>query len=158
MNMKTGLLKTALASALVLAGAHANADVVKHVARPSNFIFSGPVDVPLDLAGNRLTTFSGSGRFTIFYSAECAASGAPEEDYVDINIIVDGVQLAPSGDNHQDAFCTANHTEVVDDGWVTATTSGRTVSLPGGTHKVVIQARTFGKQGWLGDSSLLIIK
>jgi hypothetical protein len=156
MSMKVGMLKTAFATAVVLIGAQAYADAVKHVARPSNFIFTGPVDVPLDLAGNKFTTFSGGGRFTIFYSAECAAGGT-SADYVDINIIVDGVQLAPTGDNTQDAFCTANHTEPVDDGWVTATTSGRTVSLPAGTHKVVIQARTV-KQGWLGDSSLLIIK
>jgi hypothetical protein len=161
MSMKTGLLKTALASALVLLGAKAYADVVKQVARPNNFLFDGIVatNVPLDLAGNTRINFSGSGRFTIVYSAECAAGGLPGGDFVEIDIIVDGVELAPTGSNNADAFCTGNHTETRDDGWVTATTSGRTASLPAGTHSVEIEVRTSGgKRGWLGDSSLLIIK
>jgi hypothetical protein len=160
MSMKRGLLKTALASTMVLIGAQAYADVVKHVARQGNYVFKeGVVNVPLDLAGNTQISFSGSGRFTIVYSAECAASGFSDVDFLNIDIFVDGVPLAPTGNNFADAFCTGNHTETVSDGWVTATTSGRTASLPAGGHTVVIQARTTRfKDGWLGDSSLLIIK
>jgi hypothetical protein len=160
MSMTTGILKIAFATAVVLIGAQAYADAVKHVANPSTFVFNGELkDVPLDLAGNRFTTFSGSGRFTIFYSAECAVAGLPEKHYLEIDIVVDGVELPPTGNNDADAFCTANHTDTVDDGGVTATTSGRTASLPDGTHTVVIKAQTFGgAPGTLGKSSLLIIK
>ena len=96
MSMTTGILKIAFATAVVLIGAQAYADAVKHVAKPSTFIFNGELkDVPLDLALNRFTTFSGSGRFTIFYSAECAVAGLPEKHYLEIDIVVDGVSSHP---------------------------------------------------------------
>jgi hypothetical protein len=157
MSMKIGVLKAALASAVLLIGAQAYSRTVGFFARPGNFFFSSqPVFVPLNSAGATQVTYSGSGRRTIIYTAECANEVALGR--VTIDIVVDGVGLSPTGGNINDTFCSAaSAPELEFEGAVMAAAMGRTASLPSGTHTVRIVARALGGgSGLLSDSALLI--
>lgn len=158
MTTKSRLLTTIVAGAVVMLSAQVYAHTIAQFARPGNFLFSATVNVPLNAAGATSVTYTGSGRRTIIYSAECAHSAAGTNSWVHIAIVVDGVELSPTGNNTADSFCTSNGTSGLD-GWVTATNSGRTASLGAGTHTVVIRASLAGAgTGSLGDSSLLITR
>lgn len=153
------LLKVAIASALVLLMAHAQADVIKSANRNDNFTFNGgPVSVPLNNSGDTSTTFKGNGAFTIGYTGECAVDAADDFTWLDIDILVDGVEITPTNSDY-DAFCTSNGT-AGSDGWIMAAVNGRTGSLANITHTVQVIARTSdgSSGGHLGDSSLTIWK
>lgn len=162
MLAKSKILRGSIASALLLLTAYAQADVVRHEFRRDNFTF-GPAEqaIPLNESGTNTISFSGSGRFTISYTAECANNSANTLSWVDIRIVVDGVNLPPTGFNAGDAFCSSNGTEGFD-GWTMNTAWGRTGSLAAGAHTVQVfvstQSNGPGGQGWLGDSSLVIMQ
>jgi hypothetical protein len=107
MNTKTRILRATLAAAAVLIGAQAYAHTVAFFTQGTNFRFSGPVFVPLTTVGATTVTFTGSGRKTIIYTAECSNSAADTGSWVTIVIFVDGVELAPTAGT-TDAFCTSN--------------------------------------------------
>lgn len=154
MNTKTGVLTATLASAVVLIAAQAYANTVALFTRTIAFTFSTPTRVPLNNAGAGQVTYSGSGRRTITYIAECSKDGVA--GWVSIAIVVDGVQLAPTGNSTDDAFCSSNGTAAFD-GWVMAAAQGRTANLPSGPHIVQIVASTVGGgTGRLDDSALKI--
>jgi hypothetical protein len=158
MSMKIRILKTALAAAVVLIGAQAYGRTVAFFARPGNFFFSSqPVFVPLNSAGATQVTYSGSGRRTITYTAECA--NEVPLGTVTIDILVDGVPLAPTGGNDDDTFCSAGSFQEFEfEGAVMAAAMGRTANLPSGAHTVRVVARAVNGNGagLLGDSALLI--
>jgi hypothetical protein len=149
MKTKTRVLSAAIAGVMGLMGAHAQADIVKNAVRLGAFQVTAVDDnVPLTQTGEPVVTFTGSGKFTIWYTAECAAGG-----YVDVDILVDGIPLSPSGANNQDSFCDFETRGAMH------TVTGRTNTLAAGTHTVQIRANTSaGTVGFLSDSSLLIGK
>jgi hypothetical protein len=158
MNTKTGILTATLSGAVVLIGVQAYANTQAFFTRTGNFTFTAAADVPLNNAGATEVTFSGTGRRTITYTAECSKTGTTGSGWVTIAIIVDGAELAPTGGNTGDAFCSANTTSG-DDGWVMAAAQGRTVNFSSdGPHTVRIRASLGGflpsGQGSLGDSAL----
>ena len=157
MNRKTAILKATLSAAVVLIGAQVYANTQAFFARTGNFTFAASTFVPLNDAGDTLVTFTGSGRRTITYTAECSNNSANTSSFVNIAILVDGVQLAPTGSNVADAFCTANGTPA-HDGWVMAAAQGRTANLAAGTHSVRILASVSAGGGWLGDSALNVAR
>jgi hypothetical protein len=146
---RIGVLKAVLVGVVALASAQAQADVIKHFVRLGAFgLNTSNVFIPLTTSGADIVTFSGSGKFTIWYTAECAAV----DGYVDVAIRVDGASIGPTGDNLNDSFCdfqTRGAMHMV---------TGRTNSLVAGTHTVEILARKTGGVAFLSDSSLLIGK
>lgn len=148
MNTKTGIFKATLAAGAVLIGAQAYAHTVAFFTRTGNFpITSVPQVVPLNQNGALGVTYTGSGRRTITYTAECVTSAS----WVTIAIFVDGVPLPPTGNSIGDAFCSSSS------GFVMASAMGRTASLPAGTHTVRVVAHFLGAGiGFLNDSALKI--
>jgi hypothetical protein len=148
MKTKFGVLKAVVVGVAGLVALQAQADVIKNAARVGGYEL-GISDslVPLTPTGATGVTFTGSGKFTIFYTAECAASG-----YVDVDIYVDGVPLAPTAPNNEDSFCDFETRGAMH------TATGRTGTLATGTHTVQIQAHKSEGVAFLSDSSLLIAK
>jgi hypothetical protein len=144
---KTGVLKAAIAGVVGLISVQAQADIIKNAVRLGAFKVDASC-VPLTTSGAQSVTFSGSGKFTIWYTAECAAS-----DYVDVDVLVDDLPVSPTGLNLNDSFCDFNTRGAMH------TVTGRTNSLVAGTHAVTIYARKAGAGvAYLSDSSLLIGK
>lgn len=134
------------------------AKVVKYAFSDGNFRFVAAGFLPLNNSDATQISFNGgSGQklIAITFSAECAAGG-DIDDWVNIDILVDDVVIAPTqGD---DAFCSGNDSDDADNGgWVTAS---RTVAkkLGPGQHTVKVRAQLQGAvEGWIGNSSLTII-
>jgi hypothetical protein len=147
MRTRTALLRTVLAGVMAFAGTQAQADIIRHFVRQGAWDLQLVEDyVALTNAGHWYVTFSGSGRFTIWYTAECAASG-----YADVAIWVDGIRLAPI-DGDDDSFCDFETRGGMH------TVTARTASLADGTHLVWVGGRKSGGFAVLSDSSLLIGK
>jgi hypothetical protein len=159
MITRTIILKAALTAALGLIGAQAQSQTVAFFRHPGNFLFSTPTRVPLNAVGAGQVTYTGGGRRTIIYTAECSHSGTA--GWVTISISVDGVPLSPTGDNTGDAFCTGDGVSGHGN-WVMATAMARTGNLADTTHTVRVEARLGGflpnGQGSLGDSALAILR
>jgi hypothetical protein len=149
MKTRLAILKAILFGAVTLVSAQAQADIIKHAVRLGAFELSPYYEdqVPLTTSGVGYITFYGSGRFTVWYTAECAALV-----YVDIDIYVDGKEIAPIGANDQDSFCDFNTHSAMH------TITGRTDVLADGSHNIVIFSRQTGGVAYLSDSSLLIGK
>jgi hypothetical protein len=157
----TMLRNTALALALTAAAATAHAGVKASAVRTGNFdttTVSG-VFVPLNDAGATTLSFdlASSGKKVLTYSAECSVSGAAgnTSTYLDLDIIVNGVTVAPTA-GYADAFCTSNGDTSVTNGW---TRPSITIAIDGikGNNTVRIVARGSAANFiWLGDSSLVI--
>jgi hypothetical protein len=143
-----GLAVTTLLTVPVLAKVAADA------ARPGNFTWAGTTLVPLTPGGVTSVLFSGQGKHVISYSAECETAG----DWVSIQVIVDGLVLAPTAGTN-DIFCSDNNNNNNIDGGVTAHYSVATPKLALGTHHVQIQATVVGAgNGLLGDSALVVLR
>jgi hypothetical protein len=159
MITRIGMLKATLSAAVVLLGAQVYAHTQAFFSRTGNFTFSGSTPVPLNQVGATEVTFTGSGRRTLTYTAECAKTGT--SGWVTIAIVVDGEQLAPTGGNTGDAFCSANTTSAADE-WVMAATQARTKNFTDdGPHTVQVLAAVAGGifpsgTGHLGDSTLQV--
>ena len=148
MKTKTGALKAVITSVVALMSVQAQADIIKNAVRlGAAEVLTPAYYVPLTTSGAQFVSFSGSGKFTIWYTAECAASG-----YVDVDIRVDGILIGPTGANINDSFCDFNTRGAMH------TVTGRTNSLVAGTHTVSILARKTDGVAYLSDSSLLIGK
>ena len=90
-----------------------------------------------------------------FFRAKCAHSAANESAAVDIDILLDGVPLAPTaGDD--DAFCTANGTAGLD-GWVMSRAIAHAVVQGPSVHTVQVSASTTEGSGTLSDSELVVM-
>jgi hypothetical protein len=93
----------------------------------------------------------------ISYSAECETTG----NYLSIQIILDGVVLAPTVGT-QDAFCSDHNDNNIIDGYTTAHYRVPTSYLAGTVHSVRVEGTVVGSApydlGRLGDSALLIEK
>jgi hypothetical protein len=145
MKTKTGVLTAVVASVVGIISVQAQAHVIKNAVRLGAFEVTLGSYVPLTSSGAPNVSFSGSGKFTISYTAECAASG-----YVDVDILVDGVPIGPTGGNDNDSFCDFNTRGAMH------TVTGRTNSLADGTHTVQVIAHKTDGLAFLSDSSLLI--
>jgi hypothetical protein len=131
--------------------------------RSGNYFFAqGATNlVPLDNTGATSLVFKGGGTYVITYTAECAVSAAAGNTvtWLNLDIIVDGTALEPTVGT-SDAFCTSNGTAGAD-AWAMAAVSVP-IKLAVGTHTLQIRANiqngVAGNSGWLGDSSLVVIK
>ena len=148
MKTRSGILKAALAGIVALMSAQVQADIIKHFVRLGAFQVNAFTNsVPLTTSGYLSVLFNGSGRFTIWYTAECAATG-----YLDLDIYVDGIAISPMGDNSNDSFCDFKTRGAMH------TVTGRTGNLVNGTHIVHVLANVPEGVAFISDSSLLIGK
>jgi hypothetical protein len=163
MNARISILAGVIAVAVAIP---AHATIKAHLTRPGNYTFAQGTNNPVPLAaGNVLSLgFSGSGKWIITYSAECAVSAAAgnSSTWMSLEIRVDGVAVAPTDvAGNQDAFCTSNGTAGAD-GWSNNTIIVVTPALALGPHVVEVRASIIngiaGTSGWLGDSTILISK
>jgi hypothetical protein len=97
-------------------------------------------------------------RLAIFLNAECAVSAADTNTWLQLDILVDGVEAAPTNGTGN-AFCTADGAAGLDH-WITAA-SDASVDVPAGSHTIQLQgAVTLADPGdvWeVGDLSLIVI-
>ena len=69
MKTKIGVLKAVLVGVVALASAPAQADIIKHFVRLGAHKLDQSF-IPLTTSGADSVTFSGSGKFTIWYTAD----------------------------------------------------------------------------------------
>ena len=110
--------------------------------------------------GTSLTvrTVGATTRLLILLNAECTVAGLTHVEFLNLEILVDGVAAVPSGIGH--AFCTSDGDGSLDN-WVTAA-SDASVVVGAGTHSVQLRgsltgAGVAGNDWWLGDLSLIVI-
>jgi hypothetical protein len=152
---------TAIAIAMACITATSYAAIRANHVRAGNFSSAtiAGVLVPLNASGATTISFNlpSTKKTVLTYSAECAVNAAAgdEDAYLDIDVIVNGVTLAPTAGN-QDAFCSANGVAGFDH-WIR---NSITVSFTGvtGVNTVSILARgNAGATGlWVGDSALVL--
>lgn len=150
----------AVAAAMIAAPAHA--DVLAFDSSPGNFSFStATATVPIRSNGKAAVNFEIEGTkkkvVVISFSAECSVD-APANDvgsWVDIDILVDGVAVSPTGIT-QDGFCSADG-QVGFSGWVRPAAIVA-VRLEPGKHKVSVLARlnSGATGGWISDSAIVV--
>ena len=129
------------------------AKVVANATRTSLFIGSGTFLMPLTDGGALTLGFNGKGKHAISYSAECTGSGT----WVSIQIVVDGVAVAPTGGT-DDAFCSDFDGNGGLNGWMTSHYRVVTPSLALGAHAVSVQVTANGGSARLDDASLIVEK
>ena len=163
MNVRMSIVAGVIAMTLAIP---AHATIKAHLSRPGNYTFAQGTNNPVPLAaGNVLSLgFSGSGKWVITYSAECAVAAAAGNNstWMSLEILVDGVAIEPTNvAGNQDAFCTSNGTAGAD-GWTNTSITVVTPALALGPHVVEVRAAIIngaaGTSGWLGDSTILISK
>lgn len=156
MTLRNAVLAVALASAAVTAQAGVKASAVN----TSNWIAftRGPELVPLNAAGATTLSFSlaSAGKKLLTFSSECAVN-APTGiygDYLDLDIVVNGVVVAPTVDGSP--FCSANGTGFFD-GYIRTSI---TIPIQGKAGTNTVQIKASGSANvtgmWLGASALVI--
>ena len=154
------LRNAVLALALAGAAATAQAGVKASAVNTSNLIIlnPGPVLVPLNAAGATTLSFSlaSAGKKILTFSSECAIN-APTGiygDYLDLDILVNGVVVTPTVD--ADPFCSANGTGFFD-GYI-RTSITIPIQVKSGINTVQIKASGSANVTgmWLGASALVI--
>jgi hypothetical protein len=129
------------------------AKVVANATRTDVFGGTGTFLMPLTNGGARVLGFSGRGKHAISYSAECSGTGS----WVSIQIIVDGVALAPTAGT-DDAFCSDFDGNGIHSAWMTAHQRVVTGNLALGAHGVSVQVTAVGGSARLDDASLIVEK
>ena len=154
------VLATALAGvALLTTAAHAATSIYK---TSNNVSQLGTGAVNLTLGEGNLGTLTihtpVASRLAIFFNAECTTDRTSDTDFVDIDLRVDGVVIAPS--SGLNAFCSGTGGGL--DDWVTASVDG-VVDVAAGTHTIQVRVDLItgltgsGSQWRIDDLSLIVI-
>lgn len=126
----------------------------------ANFAFGTPTAfVPLRGTGVTTVSFNSpkTGRMLLTFTAECAvdAPAGNTVGWVDIDIIVNGVAVAPTT-TAGDAFCTADGVAGFS-GWVRASITVPVSVVKGANSVRVLGRLNFGATGgWISDSTLAV--
>lgn len=124
-------------------------------ANPANQVLpSGPAQLVLNGVDNQLeVTVPAPAKLALFYTAECAMAAADDFTWLDLDLRVDGVAIAPTNDD--DAFCTSEATGGLDR-YVSARSAGVT-TVGAGVHQISVRGQDVGTSSWwIGDSSLVV--
>ena len=162
--MTTRSAPLALFAALAFAAAQASAGTrIAKTSYSGNQVFEHATDPHLlDLGEGHGTALSvttaGPARLVLQFNAECSVAGATNDQYLRVEILVDGVAAPPSGGNH--ALCTSDGDSTLDN-WVTAA-SDASVDVAAGPHTIELRGQLFGagvagNDWWIGDLSLIVI-
>lgn len=103
-------------------------------------------------------TFS-PGRAVIYFSAECTVGALGTTRWLDIDILVDGLPIAPTNDDN--AFCTSRDVQGVISGWVSAS-ADVAMTLAPGLHTIEVEGQLSGifsaGDAWrLGETTLVVV-
>jgi hypothetical protein len=92
-------------------------------------------------AGTDVSVFMpAAGPLVALFNAECSVKGTTDTKWLDINVYIDGVLVAPSsGDN---AFCTSTGDNALDH-WVSASTNG-VRNVAAGFHTIRVRGTLSG--------------
>jgi hypothetical protein len=153
------VMLSSLFIASVFGATLASADVLKLRTHPGNQFGTDTRFLQIDGAATSVT-FSGAGFVAVTFSAECRAStsgnaGTPgtggPNSWVDIDILVDGVEAAPSAGDF-DAFCSDPNY------WGMQSMTVRADPVGAGNHTVQVRVKNnvAGGQWWIGDSTIMI--
>jgi hypothetical protein len=159
--MKNMYIKIGLAVAAYIIASQAFAVIPLDATRPGNFTFTvNPTSIPLNSTNATTLAFSTTAdnqAIMIKYSAECGVTGTGVGQWLDIDILVDGVAVPPTAGT-ADAFCTTDKVFSSNSWKMVGVNALYTVPVKG-AHTIQIQGKLFGaKTGWLGDSSLVIYR
>jgi hypothetical protein len=141
----------------------ANAEVLGTTTNVVRQLSSGTLVVDLNgpsKAGTDLSfkTAAANTRVVVFFNAECAMAGSLF-NWVDINILIDGVVIFPTTDDN--ALCAGNGTTNGDPigSWVGASVSGNRIIPGAGTHTVRVVATSAGGTLFrLDDISTIVMR
>jgi hypothetical protein len=101
---------------------------------------------------------TGASEIVVLFNAECTVGASDDSTYLNIDILVDGVLLAPS--NNDNAFCTGTG-DGTRQHWVSAETNGAR-SVGAGTHTVVVRGNLVsfasGETWHIDDLSLVVLE
>jgi hypothetical protein len=163
MRNHRGLLAAALSTvAMGIAANAAHAAIPAYATNTNAFVYTDgdPHLVPLKNGGETNIKFNAAGpsqRTLISYSAECSVVG-PTSSWVDIDILVDGVAIAPSNDDN--AFC-AGIGDGINYHWASNIVSVVATGLSQGQHTLTVRARLQGfasGQSVRLDDTLLVLQ
>jgi hypothetical protein len=160
MRIHRGLLAAALSTVAMTAAAQAA--IPAFATNTTAFVYADGSShlVPLKTTGENSISFNSgapSQRTLISYSAECSVVG-PTSTWVDIDILVDGVAIAPS--NSDNAFC-AGIGAGIDYHWASNIVSVVATGLPQGAHTLTVRATLIGfasGQSVRLDDTLLVLQ
>lgn len=98
-------------------------------------------------------------RVAVFFSAECSVDAADDSSWLDLDLLLDGAALPPTGGGGGDnAFCTSTGSSQLDR-WVTARAIGF-AELPAGDYQLTATGRlqnfTTGESWWIDDSTVVV--
>lgn len=93
----------------------------------------------------------------VIFNAECAIGGATTYTWLNVDILVDGQALNPSGNDN--ALCTSNNTLTTFDGWVSAVTQAFGTVASAGVHTVQVRVTPTSPDNaeWVIDDLSLVI-
>jgi hypothetical protein len=160
-------VRTALAAMVSLAAFGSpfpvNAELLGTTTNVVRQLSSGTLIVDLNgpsRAGTDLSfkTSAPNTRVVVFFNAECAMAGSLF-NWVDINILIDGVVIFPTTDDN--ALCAGNGTTNGDPigSWVGASVSGNRIIPGAGTHTVRVVATSAGGTLFrLDDISTIVMR
>ena len=141
----------ATGAALAALSLSAQASFRLNATRPGNFSSTATsVAVPLNAAGATLLSFNltANKKLVLSYSAECQGGGT--SGWVDIDVVVNGVAVAPTAGS-SDAFCSAGNA-----GWVRPAITVQIQGITGNIQIQIIGRRTRTTTMWFGDSALVV--
>ncbi|MBQ0932165.1 hypothetical protein [Ideonella alba] len=158
--MNTRFLATSLFTLAALASSAVEAKILANAVRATNFSFTTATAlVPLNAAGDTTITVQNNKARTVnavlTFSAECAALAPTAGGWLDLDVLVNDVAIAPTAGN-TDAFCPYQVGTTINS-WVRPSIT-MVVPLQPGANTVKIQARLdFGvTTGWVSDTALVI--
>jgi hypothetical protein len=154
-----------IAVLLLVASASAGhaATLIFKTSYQGNQTFPAPSDPHfVDLGEGNGTSFTVrmpfAARLAIFLTAECAVGAPDTNTWLQLDILVDGVE-APPTNGTGNAFCTSDGTAITDH-WITAV-SDASVDVAAGSHTIQLRgALTLDGPDdywWIGDLSLIVI-
>lgn len=154
MNKKNFLQAMTAFGFAVTAASIAQAEVVQYNYTVDPITFgTTPTLVPITSTGATSITFVSkkAGLTAVTFSAECSVRLSGVNNWATIDILIDGIAIAPTEGN-DDAFCTEVSTESVY-GTNSITVARR---LTKGTHTLTVQSYVTGGTGRLDDIAVTV--
>jgi len=154
MNTKNFLQVMTAFGFVVTAASIAQAEVVQYNYTTSEFLVgTTPTLVPITSTGATSITFVSkkAGLTAVTFSAECTVRPPGFNNWATIDILIDGIAIAPTEGN-DDAFCTEVSNESVY-GTNSITVARR---LTKGTHTLTVKSYVTGGSGRLDDIAVTV--
>ena len=154
MNTKNFVQVMAAFGFVVTAASIAQAEVVQYNYTSSAFLLgTTPTLVPITSTGATTITFVSkrAGLTAVTFSAECVVQLSGGNNWATIDILIDGIAIAPT-EGDEDAFCTEVSNESVY-GTNSITVARR---LTKGTHTLTVKSYVTGGSGRLDDIAVTV--